>query len=435
MMKKIYLLWTALVLFLQTQAQDFIITIEPHNWTPAIGVQSFAWATHRGNYLIIGGRTDGLHRRQPFASFNTAGKNINLTVIDPNQKKLWISSVNSLPSPLAEQLSATNLEFYQSDSILLVAGGYGYSNTAQNHITYPYLTLVDVPQLINAIQNGKDCSPHFRQLKDSTMAVTGGVLKKVGDMFYLIGGQKFTGRYNPHGPEHGPGFKQEYTNAITRFTLQVSEKEIKINHAPIIKDSVNLHRRDFNVVPQIMPDGSQGLTAFSGVFQYEADLPYLSAVNINRERFEPIQAFKQYYNHYHCATLPLYNAEKNQMHTIFFGGIAQYYDSAGTLIKDDNIPFVKTIGKVTRHSDGRMEETKLTAEMPALLGAGSEFILHQNISTYANGVVNLNKLPRGKTEVGLIIGGILSDSPNIFWGMGGSSKATTVMYRVIVDKL
>lgn len=416
------------------QAQDFSIIVEPNNWSPSLQVQSFAWASHQGKWLIIGGRTDGLHRRQPFAAFNTAGQNINLTVIDPAQKKTSTAAVGTLPATIAEQFSATNLVFFQSGDQLLVAGGYGYSNTAQNHITFPYLTLVDVPAVIHAIEKGQDYAPFVRQIQDNAFAVTGGSLKKVNEVYFLTGGQKFTGRYNPHGPDHGPGFKQEYTNAIRRFTIKGFGNEIVIEHGVEMKDSTHLHRRDLNVVPQIMPDGSQGLTAFSGVFQYDADLPYLSAVNIGANSYKLIPDFKQYYNHYHCATLPLFDASKNQMHNIFFGGIAQYYDSAGILKKDDNVPFVKTIARVTRHADGQMNETKLSVVMPALLGAGAEFILHEHIATYSNGVVNLDQLPTGKTEVGYIFGGIQSEASNVFWGMGEYSKASAALYKVIIEK-
>jgi hypothetical protein len=72
--------------------------------------------------------------------------------------------------------------------------------------------------------------------------------------------------------------------------------------------------------------------------------------------------------------------------------------------------------------------------MPALLGAGSEFILHEHIATYPNGVVKLNQLPEGKTELGYIFGGIESNAPNVFWGMGNESKASAAIFRVFVTK-
>lgn len=52
------------------------------------------------------------------------------------------------------------------------------------------------------------------------MAVTGGRLNQINNTYFLVGGQRFTGRYNPMGPEHGPGFTQEYTNQIKQFQLK-----------------------------------------------------------------------------------------------------------------------------------------------------------------------------------------------------------------------
>ncbi len=39
------------------------------------GLQSYSVAQANGKWLIIGGRLDGLHQRQPWASFDRAGNN------------------------------------------------------------------------------------------------------------------------------------------------------------------------------------------------------------------------------------------------------------------------------------------------------------------------------------------------------------------------
>ncbi|MBK7342217.1 MAG: hypothetical protein IPJ06_03280 [Saprospiraceae bacterium] len=100
-----------------------------------------------------------------------------------------------------------------------------------------------------------------------------GYLGQIGDEYLLVGGQDFEGRYNPMGPDHGPGFSQEYTNAIQRFTLADDGLNISVSSWQITVDSLELHRRDYNLVPQIYPDGTCGWTAFSGVFRYDEDLP------------------------------------------------------------------------------------------------------------------------------------------------------------------
>ena len=237
------------------------------------------------------------------------------------------------------------------------------------------------------------------------------------------------------GPTHGPGFIQVYSNSIRKFTLSDNGVTLSVNHLPAIVDSVNLHRRDYNVVPQIMPLGQEGLTAFSGVFQVGVDLPFLNCVNIDSSGYTVDNAFSQYYNHYHCAHIPLYSATSNQMHTVFFGGIAQFYDSLGILVQDNNVPFVKTIARVTRDANGEMTEHKLPVEMPTLLGAGSEFIPVENLPSYNNEVLKLDEFTADTTLVGYIYGGISSTAANIFFtNTGTQSIASSQLFKVYVIK-
>lgn len=417
------------------QTAPFQMALEPVEISGLNGLQAYAWGQHDGKWLIVGGRLDGLHRRQPFAAFDQVGHNNQLLVIDPVAKVKWSASLSSLPIGLQEQLSATNMEFYQEGDYLYLVGGYGYSNSVQNHTTYPYLSAIKVPDVIQAIVNASPFTAYFRQITDTMFAVTGGYLNKIYGTFYLTGGQKFIGRYNPMGPNHGPGFVQTYTNAIRRFKIFDDGSAITIEHLPEIYDADNLHRRDYNVVPQIMPSGQEGLTAFSGVFQTGANLPFLNCVNIDSAGYAVNNDFSQYYNHYHCAHVPLYSATHKETHTVFFGGIAQYYDDAGTLIKDDNVPFVKTIASVTRSADGSMAEHKLPVEMPALLGAGSEFIPIENLPQYPNGVLKLDEFSFDSTLIGYIYGGISSTAPNIFFSnTGAQSSASNRIFKVFLIK-
>jgi hypothetical protein len=87
------------------------------------GLQSFAFAQHNGKWLIVGGRLDGLHRRQPFAAFDVAGNNNQIIVIDPVLKQKWTAPLSSLSVDIQEQLSSTNMEFHQTGNMLYVIGG------------------------------------------------------------------------------------------------------------------------------------------------------------------------------------------------------------------------------------------------------------------------------------------------------------------------
>jgi len=417
------------LLFSNAEAQaPFSVHLEPLEIPGLGGLQSFSSAEHEGLWLLIGGRLDGLHRRQPWASFDIAGHNTQLTVVDPVSAEVWTRPLSDLPAGIAEQLSSTNMQFVQNGNYLYLIGGYGYSTQADDHMTYPKLTAVYLPGAINAIVAGENPAPHFRQIENELLAVTGGYLHRFNGMYYLVGGHRFDGRYNPM---NNPTFSQQYTNALRIFDIEDDGTNLSVDMTDAWVDEAAFHRRDYNVAAQIMPDGSEGLTAFSGVFQPTADLPYLNAVNITAEEYAIQADFAQYFNHYHCAHISLYDEAQNEMHTVFFGGIAQYYMDGETLVQDDNVPFVNTIARVTRNADGSMAEYKLPTEMPGLLGSGSEFIPVPNISSFSNGVIKLNDLQADSVLVGYIVGGIHSSAPNIFWSNNGTqSEAHSTVFKV-----
>lgn len=422
--------------FVFAQPAPFSLVVEPIELPIVAGRQSYAIGQYDGKWLLIGGRKDGLHRRQPFAAFDAEGQPNDIVLLDPISQQQQSVSINTLPTSISEQLNATNLQYYQEGNFLLLVGGYGYSPTADEHLTYNALTIVDLPKLIQAIQNDTPINPCFYQILDDRWAVTGGKLLKIDNTYYLVGGHRFEGRYNPMGPDHGPGFVQQYTNEVRRFGLHCdSLRQWEAYWLSAFADTIQLHRRDLNVVPQIYPNGKLGLTAFSGVFQYNADIPYLSAVDIDSNGYAVVPKFAQYYNHYHCPILPLYSALTGEMHTVFFGGIAQYYDQDGLLVQDNNVPFVRTIARVTRYADGSMKEYKMPIEMPDLLGAAAEFI-PVSVLPMQHNVVLLDSLPETDTiVVGYILGGIKSQAPNIFFtSEGEQSQASTAIYVVKLYK-
>ncbi len=415
-----------------TQVGAFDMKLEALSIPGLSGVQSFAVGKADGKWLIIGGRLDGLHKRQANQAFDVAGLNTNLTVVDPVSKQQWTAPLSVLPVGLQEQLSATNMEFHQTGDFLYIIGGYGYSNTAADHITYPNLTAVNVPNTINAIINNTSYVDEFRQITDQEFAVTGGQLKELYGTYYLIGGHRFDGRYNPMG---NPSYVQTYTEAIRKFKITDDGTNLTVNHLAPIVDATNLHRRDYNVVPQVLGNGALGMTAFSGVFQVSMDLPFLNSVDIDTNGHAVNNSFTQYYNHYHCANVPIYDSVTDEMHTVFFGGMAQYYDDGGMLVQNDSVPFVKTIARVTRDASGDMAEYKMPIEMPDYFGSGSEFIWADNVNLIDGKILDLKSVTADTTLIGYIFGGIISTAPNIFWINDGSqSAASNEVFEVYLIK-
>ena len=305
-----------------SQSNPFSIELEPVTNPDLPGIQAYAWGQHDGLWLIIGGRIDGLHRRQPFASFSAEERNTRITVIDPLGGNVWSVALTSLPVPLQDQLSSTNMEFHQSGKSLYLIGGYGYSTTIDSKLTYAMLTAVDVPGMIKAVQHGESLAPYVRFITDTRLAVTGGYLEKIEDIWYLLGGQKFDGNYNPM---NHPTFVQEYTNAIRKFKIKDDGTKMEIVDYSVWSDTSLFHRRDYNAGPQITAEGQEGILSFAGPFRVDADIPYLNVVSLTADQYQEVPGFAQYYHQYHCAHLPLYDAIRKEMHTVFLGGISQYY--------------------------------------------------------------------------------------------------------------
>jgi hypothetical protein len=430
---KICTLFLSAFLYFNTYAQtNFSVLVQPYAIPQLPGLHSYAAAQYNGKWIIVGGRTDGLHLRQPFNSFPSSSNNTNIYVVDPATKNVWSTSVNTLSATLKEQLQSTNMNFCYDNTKFYIAGGYGFSATNNNHITYASLIVIEMQGLVNAVINNTAINTHFRQLNNNLFAITGGQMAKLGDMFIMVGGHKFDGRYNPN---NGGSFTQSYTNQIRKFKLIDDGTNLSIGYQNSITDAAELHRRDYNMVPQVFPNGKLGYTAFSGVFQVAANLPYLNSVDIDTVGYTPNSTFTQQLNHYHSGKLGVYDAAANQMHSIFFGGMAQYYfDAGGNLIQDDNVPFVSTIGRVTRKANGDMVETKM-GDLNGFIGSGAEMFVNHSLPHYANEVIQLNNIAQDTILAGYLVGGIESSAANIFnINTGSQSNASNAVYKVMLVK-
>ena len=428
-MKHALSLLMAVAMSLSATASEWTLSLTPLAIPGMPGVQSFVSAQVDGRILIIGGRTDGLHQFRPPTSFLPGDNNTTIYVVDPQDKSVKSASVLTLPEPLAEQLQCTNMEFHSFGDHLVIVGGYGYAPSVQDHITHPRITLVDVKGLVADIDNDRDISGRFRTLQDERFAVTGGYLGRIGDTLMLVGGQRFDGRYNPMD---GPSFTQTYHEAVFRFTIDTTDGNIAVREISRDVDAEQLHRRDYNLLPQIFADGSHGYTIYSGVFQHQVDLPFLHPVDITTTGYQPYPEFSQYLNHYHSASFAAYDSTDERQHTFFLGGMSQYYvNDEGQLIQDDLVPFVRTIARITRDREGGFREHRLSVQMPDLEGSSAEVIIDASIPQTDHSVILAHQLIGDTIPIGHLVGGITSTAPNIFFENNGTqSRASTILYQV-----
>lgn len=395
----------------QAQNFDYTLSLNPVSIPNLTGVHSYAFGQANGKWIIIGGRLDGIHARQPFAAFPENQNNANIYVIDPVTEEFWSTPLTSLSSGIQEQLQSTNMNFHQVADTLYIIGGYAYATSATDHITFPNLTTVVVSDAIDSIVSGQSIAGSFQQITDQEFAITGGQLGYLDGLFYLVGGHRFDGRYNPMG---NPSYTQTYHTGYKTFEVNNGTGSLSYSNLTQVTDAVHLRRRDYNLMPQVYPDGSLGYMISSGVFQAVIDMPFLYPVDINTSGYIPQTGFNQYLSHYHSAKTALYDSTNNRMHNIFFGGLSQYYYENDSLIQDDQVPFVKTISLVTREADSSLYEYQLPIEMPGLKGASAEFIPNLSLQHYDNEVLKLNTFTGDSTLIGWIFGGIESSSLNPF---------------------
>lgn len=416
--------------FFSAAQQPFAVTIADEPITAMRGIHSFAFAESNGKWLFIGGRINGLHGfLTPFA-FETIYANDTITVVDPVANLNWTASAATLPDSIREPVISTNMEYYQQGNTLYMVGGYGWKNSINNFISFPTLTAIDVNGLMNAVMTGGAINSYFRQITDTNLAIAGAHLEKMDTTYYLVFGHRFNGYYHVADSLNN----QRYSNAIRTFQINDDGTNISITNFQQSVDTVNFHRRDYNLVPQIFPDGQFGFTAFSGVFRYGINQPFVNSVDIKPMLFTVNNTFTQNLNHYESAVMPVYDSLNNTMHTIFFGGMSLYYIDSATQVQtfDSLVPFVKTISRVTRAADSAMTEYALPITMPGFYGSNAMFIPLPSINTYYNRIINLNSLS-GLTKVGYIIGGISSPAPNISSTDPSSSTASTRVFAVYID--
>jgi hypothetical protein len=407
----------------------FRVELTPVSLTGLPGLHSYAFGQHDGKWLIIGGRKDGVHGLTPNTSFPASHNNTDIFVIDINAQQFWSASVNSLPTSISDQLQSTNMNFHQDGDTLYIIGGYSMAASTAQYITFPNLTTVTVSATIDAIINSTPLSPHFKQITHNNFAITGGQLGKIGNTFLLVGGHRFDGRYNHMG---NPSYTQTYSTEIRKFSVDNSGSTLSFSDYTTISDPVHLRRRDYNLLPQIFPDGSPGYTISSGVFQAGADLPFLYPVDITLNGHNPITSFNQYLSHYHSAKACLYDSVANAMHNLFFGGISQYSYQNGILIQDLQVPFVNTISLLTRDGNGFLQEHLLdTTQFSGLQGSSAEFIPNELLPTGHSEIIKLSEIQNDTILIGHIYGGIYSPTPNPFSNnQTATTYADTTIYAV-----
>lgn len=412
-------------------------------------LQSFAFAQSGGRWVLIGGRTNGFHGFGPDANFPYSSANTSIWVVDTTAKpafKTYEYKLSNLPATLSavrDQFSSTNMQSYQDGNNLYLIGGYGITSAGTgNLVTYSMLTWVDTDRLIKGVMSGNqsDVPNAIKFSNDTTkrLQVTGGELLKLDDdFFYLVVGQVFNGPYMDCVTGK-PTCQQQYTDEIRKFKIKTDASGNPIiddgggtttspSTYTAFNDPANLHRRDLNVTPTILADGTEGVGVYAGVFiPPDADNPdanfpwrypvYLGtgvpppqhriikthpadlSVRINPNAVVPGNpaavkpfvdyTFEQRMSPYACASVLMYDPGQRAMYTTLFGGIGHFVvdDDGQTIISaggppgamqdpaeprnpkaqifNDRVPFIPYITTIVRDRNSRTSEVVHATRMP-----------------------------------------------------------------------
>jgi hypothetical protein len=413
--------------------QAFTVHVLPSVISAVPPVHSGALAIRNGKWIFIGGRIDGMHIMQANMAFPGFGKNDSVFVVDPVSNTYVAANLQQLPALVKDALTSANMEYIQNGQFLYMIGGYGRSDSMNVHLTFPSLISIDLDCLVNAVSTGSQHNTCFRQLPDTNFAVAGGEICKIDTSYFLTFGHRFDGLYS--GIPGATSFTQHYTHDIRRFDIVDDGINLSIQNYSAQPDTEIFHRRDFNLLPQIYPNGDNGYTAFGGVFRKNSRLPFHTPIDITSSNVQHQSAFNQNLNQYTTAALPVYDSSSNYMHTLFFGGMSLYtLDTiSGSLVQDTLIPFVSTISKISRDPAGNLSEFKMQENMPALLGTNAKFIPESGVPFTSENILQLNNIS-GNVRVGYIVSGIHSDAPNVAdLDPVSMSRPNATVYEVYID--
>ncbi|MBI1226374.1 MAG: hypothetical protein GC192_14165 [Bacteroidetes bacterium] len=401
----------------------FTLALEEVTQVNIPGLHSFAFGKVDDWWVVIGGRTNGLHGFFIATGFPEDKANTEVLLIHPENGTVLSYEVEDMNLPFGDALRSTNPQFAQDGEWLYITGGYGKDVASGEFKTFPVLTAVDLPLLKMKLLAGENPASAFRQTEVPQVKVCGGEMEKLGDWFYLVGGHEFSGLYNQNGP---PQFTQAYTNEIRRFKITNTASSLAISEFSAHHDEANLHRRDFTLAPIIQSNGTEALCLYGGVFRPDEDLPFYNPIYISEDNiFEMDEGYEQLFSQYTCPAVPLFDSLDGSMNTLFFGGLSTHFWSNG-LQYDNKVPFIKDIATFRRNADGTSQEFVMPLSFDELLGANMVFVPSENASHYPNEVLKLRAMS-GPTFVGYLFGGIKAEIPNIT-----PSSANQRMFKVYI---
>ena len=390
-------------------------------------VQSFSFGQWKGAWVFIGGRAAGYHSvGGGEAEFLRAQSNREVWVVDSNvtPARVYCASLDKLPESMMkvrDQLASTAQMSFQDGETLYIGGGYGQDHTG-NWKTYPILSVIHLPTLIEGVKKGGIPPQSIRYVESPLVQSTGGEMQKLPDgHVYVVMGHNFNGSYTSfqgQGEQNRAAVSQVYLDEIRKLKIgTAADGSPAVTLVEAFKHEREFHRRDLNVIRYMSPEG-MGIAIYGGVFTQD-QLNWTKPIYLPSGGKPQVGAFEQKMNTYACATMLLYDSSNQAMYTTFFGGISRHYYDEGRFLphakvgtKSDAIYLdgmqwsdqISTIRKTATDTDEFVQAKTL----PTFMGSDAVFIPARDVPRI-NGAAEIVDIAGMKTKrvmVGYIYGGI-----------------------------
>jgi hypothetical protein len=432
----------------------FSVSLRPVSIPGLPALQGFAAARWNGKWILATGRRAGLHTisadsRNPFPPQQA---NDSIYLVDPRAGTVHSASVRALSPRMMESLTVTNAQSYQDGDWLYLIGGYGAKAVTDSMRTMPYATGLYLPLLVPEVVRLKN-PPVLpaAQASDARFRVTGGQLLKMNGLYYLAMGQLFDGVYSGD-PGAFSQFLQVYTERISILSITPPALDprsladtfhLRVQIVDTLRQDPNdpgtsYHRRDLNVVGAFTPGGGRRIAVYGGVFVPGRNEGYRYPLYVDQDNRATVDStFAQATSQYDCATLLLWDAATQTMHTVLFGGIGGYAFNADSnrYVPVSRLPFVSTVSVISVPPGGPTTQAAFLDSLPGLLGAEARIFLDTAVA--ADGmmdIVHLDSLASGdSTRVGWLYGGIRSSVPQTT-DQEAQTSATSMLYEVWITR-
>lgn len=443
----------------------FQLTLAPFTVPGFAGLHSGAHAFLDGKLVVLAGRRNGMHAFPPQRgegasvwSFPPELANDTVYVLDLAARSLvGRASVNALPAKIADQLRATNVQYFTRDGRLFVVGGYAPTPDRTSMRTLDQVVAIDLAALIDRVTRGEPLDQAFATASIAVgnhpaIAITGGHTALLGSSVLLAFGHLYNGLYTTGGGLA----QQEYSQSVRELRFTLAGSTVTVDYLgkdpdppptePQPVPDGPYHRRDYTLVSVVAPDGSPRIAAYGGVFKGGRMEGYVHPIYITASagagtgnsagklsfvmREDPTS--QQLLSQYEAAAVAVYSRSRKAVYTTFFGGISQYYwdPQASALRRDppnfnvtpviDGLPFINSISTLRVGGAGNGNFLHVGASFPpaggepTCGGAGKAGYLGANAFFVATGgkdaVVQLDDV-KEPTVIGYVVGGIASTKP------------------------